>query len=140
MSDAGYNEPLSPSHAHAASSKLQDVGRTVTAEAATHLRRLKESERTKEAIDTATAWASTALEDPSNLRDAASKMWQEHEKVTEWKEKGKGWVDSTLQDEEKMERVRRASAIDRASCVCFLPFDLSTPPPRLLLDRSRPVR
>ena len=58
MADHG---PISPSGP--GSSKFRDVTRTVSTEAATHLDRLKKSERTKQVVDKTVDWTAEALED-----------------------------------------------------------------------------
>ena len=85
--------------------KLRDVGRAVTAEAATHLDRLKKSERTKEAVDKSVAFAAEALEDPDKIKEAARKVWAEDQKVQAIKDRTKTFLENTMESEERMEKV-----------------------------------
>ena len=105
--------PLSPSAAAGASSKLRDVTRTVTTEAASHIASLKKSERAKAAVERSVAWGADALNDPSataeKLKQAAGRLWAEDEKVRNLKEKGRDMLESFSQDEEKMRKVGGAS-------------------------------
>lgn len=99
--------PMSPTGG-AGSSKLRDVGRTVSAEAATHLKALKKSDRAKQAVEKSVAWTSDALEDPTataeRLKSAAHNLWTEDEKVQQLKDRGRTMLESALQDEGKMEK------------------------------------
>ena len=83
-------------------SQLRDVGRTVSGEAMTHLKKLRDSERAKEWTEKSVAWTADALDDPGKTW----KSWTEDEKVAAWKEKGKSMLDNALLDEEKMEKAR----------------------------------
>ena len=87
-------------------SKLRDVGRTVSSEAATHLDRLKKSERTKEAVDKSVAFAAEALDDPDKIKEAARKVWDEDQKVQVIKDRTKMFLENTIEAEERMEKVR----------------------------------
>lgn len=87
-------------------SKLRDVGRTVSSEAATHLDRLKKSERTKEAVDKSVAFAAEALDDPDKIKEAARKVWDEDQKVQVIKDRTKMFLENTIESEERMEKVR----------------------------------
>ena len=69
--------PLSPSAA-AGASKLRDVTRTVTTEAASHIASLKKSDRAKAAVERSVAWGADALNDPGAT---AEKLKQAAEKV-----------------------------------------------------------
>ena len=100
---------MSPTGA-AGSSKLRDVGRTVSAEAATHINNLKKSDRAKQVVEKSVAWGADALEDPTataeKLKQAAGRLWTEDEKVQALKDRGKNMLENALQDEQKMEKVR----------------------------------
>ena len=89
---------------------MRDVGRTVGAEAASHIDRLKKSERTKVVVDKTVDWTAQALEDPSatadRLKEQAKRLWTEDEKVNAVKERTKEMFNNALQDEEKMQKVR----------------------------------
>ena len=87
-------------------SKLRDVGRTGSSEAATHLDRLKKSERTKEAVDKSVAFAAEALDDPDKIKEAARKVWDEDQKVQVIKDRTKMFLENTIESEERMEKVR----------------------------------
>ena len=108
--DHGPISPTGPGE-----SKLRDVGRTVTAEAASHLDRLKKSERTRAVVDNTVNWTTEALEDPeataARLRERAAKLWQEDEKVLAVRERTRTMVENALDDEGKMQKVRRRVAI-----------------------------
>lgn len=104
-------DPTDPMSPGAGGSRLRDVGRTVTSEAAGHIDRLKKSERTKAVVDKTVDWTARALEDPSatadRLKEQAKRMWQEDEKVVAVRERTKEMLNNALQDEEKMQKVRR---------------------------------
>ena len=110
MADHG---PISPSGP--GSSKLRDVTRTVSTEAATHLDRLKKSERTKQVVDKTVDWTAEALEDvegtANRLKEQASKLWAEDEKVKAFRDRTREMVQNALEDEEKMQRVRLPRSI-----------------------------
>jgi hypothetical protein len=101
------SDPMSPV---SGGSRLRDVGRTVTNEAAGHIERLKKSERTKEVVDKTVDWTAHALEDPTAtadlLREQAKRLWQEDEKVVAVRERTKEMFNNALQDEAKMQKVR----------------------------------
>jgi|TARA_B110000977_G_scaffold66610_1_gene90572 hypothetical protein len=101
------HDPMSPG---SGGSRLRDVGRTVGAEAASHIDRLKKSERTKVVVDKTVDWTAQALEDPSatadRLKEQAKRLWTEDEKVNAVKERTKEMFNNALQDEEKMQKVR----------------------------------
>lgn len=94
----------------AGGSKLRDVGRTVSAEAATHFSKLKKSDRAKQVVEKSVEWGAEAFEDPNataaRLKDAAGKLWSEDEKVQALKDRGRTMLESALQDEQKMEKAR----------------------------------
>ena len=104
-------DPTDPMSPGAGGSRLRDVGRTVTSEAAGHIDRLKKSERTKAVVDKTVDWTAQALEDPSatadRLKEQAKRLWQEDEKVVAVRERTKEMLNNALQDEEKMQKVRR---------------------------------
>ena len=110
MADHG---PISPSGP--GSSKFRDVTRTVSTEAATHLDRLKKSERTKQVVDKTVDWTAEALEDvegtANRLKAQASKLWSEDEKVKAFRDRTREMVENALEDEEKMQRVRLPRSI-----------------------------
>lgn len=111
-------DPTDPMSPGAGGSRLRDVGRTVTSEAAGHIDRLKKSERTKAVVDKTVDWTARALEDPSatadRLKEQAKRLWQEDEKVVAVRERTKEMLDNALQDEEKMQKVRRLPLNARA--------------------------
>ena len=111
-------DPTDPMSPGAGGSRLRDVGRTVTSEAAGHIDRLKKSERTKAVVDKTVDWTARALEDPSatadRLKEQAKRMWQEDEKVVAVRERTKEMLNNALQDEEKMQKVRRLPLNARA--------------------------
>ena len=104
-------DPTDPMSPGAGGSRLRDVGRTVTSEAAGHIDRLKKSERTKAVVDKTVDWTAQALEDPSatadRLKEQAKRLWQEDEKVVAVRERTKEMLNNALHDEEKMQKVRR---------------------------------
>lgn len=106
-------QPVSPTGL--GGSKLRDVGRAVTAEAATHLDRLKKSERTKEAVDKSVAFAAEALEDPDKIKEAARKVWAEDQKVQAIKDRTKMFLENTMESEERMEKVSSGDPLAAAS-------------------------
>ena len=113
-------DPTDPMSPWAGGSRLRDVGRTVTSEAAGHIDRLKKSERTKAVVDKTVDWTARALEDPSatadRLKEQAKRMWQEDEKVVAVRERTKEMLNNAMQDEEKMQKVRRLP-LPRASAL-----------------------
>ena len=106
---AGMDPPMSPTGV-SGGSKLRDVGRTVSAEAATHIAKLKKSDRAKQVVEKSVAWGADALEDPTataeKLKQAAGRLWTEDEKVQALKDRGRNMLENALQDEQKMEKVR----------------------------------
>ena len=106
-------QPVSPTGL--GGSKLRDVGRAVTAEAATHLDRLKKSERTKEAVDKSVAFAAEALEDPDKIKEAARKVWAEDQKVQAIKDRTKMFLENTMESEERMEKVSTPEMLWRSA-------------------------
>ena len=128
------SHPISPG---AGGSRLRDVGRTVTSEAAGHIDRLKKSERTKAVVDKTVDWTARALEDPSatadRLKEQAKRMWQEDEKVVAVRERTKEMLNNALQDEEKMQKVRRRpprtrERSTRRGCPVAKPFSFRVRP------------
>jgi len=120
-------------------SKLRDVGRTVSSEAATHLDRLKKSERTKEAVDKSVAFAAEALDDPDKIKEAARKVWDEDQKVQVIKDRTKMFLENTIESEERMEKVRTPPQMTRTETTMGDPVAgrLASPAPPVFPDRPR---
>ena len=117
-------DPMSPG---SGGSRLRDVGRTVTSEAAGHIDRLKKSERTKMVVDKTVDWTAEALNDPGatadRLKEQVNRLWSEDEKVVAAKQRTKEMFENALADEEKMNKVRnRARRAD--GCATRSPFFL----------------
>lgn len=129
MADHG---PISPSGP--GSSKFRDVTRTVSTEAATHLDRLKKSERTKQVVDKTVDWTAEALEDvegtANRLKAQASKLWSEDEKVKAFRDRTREMVENALEDEEKMQRVRLPRFDRPADPNVFIPAPIARWDPR----------
>ena len=119
MADHG---PISPSGP--GSSKFRDVTRTVSTEAATHLDRLKKSERTKQVVDKTVDWTA------DRLKAQASKLWSEDEKVKAFRDRTREMVENALEDEEKMQRVRLPRFDRPADPNVFLPAPIARWDPR----------